>query len=230
MLTSSDMSPADIAAVTNGGDGLGANGNIWWVFILFLFMMGWGNNGFGYGGGNGVGSEVQRGFDQSAVMNGINNLTTGQCNQTMNIMQGLNGLQSAMTASATGLNNTMMQNEMARQQCCCDTKQAIADLKYTIATEACADRAAVTAGVQSVLDKLCQQELETLRVQNANLQTQLNMANLAASHNAQTAAIQADNAAQTQYIVNRIAPYPVPSYQVANPYSGIGYGGCGCGM
>lgn len=27
-LTSSDMSPADIAAVTNGGDGLGANGNI----------------------------------------------------------------------------------------------------------------------------------------------------------------------------------------------------------
>ena len=123
-----------------------------------------------------------------------------------------------------------MQNEMARQVCCCDTKQAIADLKYTIATEACADRAAVTAGVQSVLDKLCQQELETLRVQNSNLQTRLNMANLAASQNAQTAAIQADNAAQTQYIVNRIAPYPVPSYQVANPYSGIGYGGCGCGM
>ena len=38
-------------------------------------MMGWGNNGYGYGPGNGVGSEVQRGFDQSAVMNGINNLT-----------------------------------------------------------------------------------------------------------------------------------------------------------
>ena len=40
---------------------------------------------------------------------------------------------------------------------------------------------------------------------------------LAASQTAQTAALVADNTAQTQYIVNRVAPYPVPAYTVANP-------------
>jgi hypothetical protein len=43
------------------------------------------------------------------------------------------------------------------------------------------------------------------------------MQNLAASQVAQTAALVADNTAQTQYIVNRVAPYPIPSYTVANP-------------
>lgn len=37
------------------------------------------------------------------------------------------------------------------------------------------------------------------------------------SQTAQTAALIADNTAQTQYIVNRVAPYPIPAYTVANP-------------
>ena len=37
------------------------------------------------------------------------------------------------------------------------------------------------------------------------------------SQTAQTSALIADNTAQTQYIVNRVAPYPVPAYVVANP-------------
>ena len=43
------------------------------------------------------------------------------------------------------------------------------------------------------------------------------MLNLAASQTAQTAQLIADNTQQTQYIVNRVAPYPIPSYTVANP-------------
>ena len=43
------------------------------------------------------------------------------------------------------------------------------------------------------------------------------MQNLAASQTAQTAALIADNTMQTQYIVNRVAPYPIPAYTVANP-------------
>lgn len=126
--------------------------------------------------------------------------------------------------------------ENARQQCCCDTKQAIADLKYTVATENCADRSALAealqnvvnaqnANTQAILDKMCQQEIEQLKTQNANLQTQLNMQNLAASQATQTAQLIQDNNAQTAQLINRIAPYPVPAYQVANPYAN---NGCMC--
>lgn len=129
--------------------------------------------------------------------------------------------QTAMTAGMTGL-----QSQLA--SCCCDNRAAVADLKYTVATEACADRAAVgdalqaviasnTANTQKILDHLCQQEIDNLKGQVVALQNQVNMQNLAASQAAQTAALVADNTAQTQYIVNRVAPYPIPSFTVAAP-------------
>ena len=68
---------------------------------------------------------------------------------------------------------------------------------------------------------MCQQEIDALKAQNVNLQNQVNMQNLAASQAAQTAALIADNTAQTQYLVNRISPYPVPSYTVANPMTPV---------
>ena len=70
---------------------------------------------------------------------------------------------------------------------------------------------------QVILDKMCQQEIDALKERNLELQNRVNMQNLAASQTAQTAALIADNTAQTQYIVNRVAPYPIPSYTVANP-------------
>lgn len=281
------LSAADVAAVMNGNGnngwgGFGGDG-AWWILILFMFAFlgnGWGN-GFGNGGGGGipyVANDVQRGFDQSAVMSGISGIQSmigngfadaavAQCNQTASLLQGVNAVQNQLASnqfnivnaiSQTGFNlqNQMMSNEMARQQCCCDTKQAISDLKYTVATENCADRASVsdgirdiiaaqnantqallnnqTQGIQTILDKMCQQEIDALKTQNANLQTQVTMQNLAASQAAQTAQLINDNNAQTAQLINRIAPYPVPSYQVANPYvnngCGCGYnGGCGCG-
>lgn len=238
------LSAADIAAVTgNNGNGFGFGGDgAWLILILLLFAAfngnGWGNNAGGAGGypfmmAN-VDNGVQRGFDQSAVMgaltginsaisNGFADAAVAQCNQTASMLQGFSGLQMQMSNVGSNLTNVMMQNEMARQQCCCDTKQAIADLKYTIATEACSDRAAVSAGVQTIIDKINQQELENLKAQNANLQTQINMQNLAASQATQTAQLVADNNAQTAALINRIAPYPVPSYTVSNPYVN-----CGC--
>ena len=74
-----------------------------------------------------------------------------------------------------------------------------------------------TANTQKILDHLCQQEIDNLKAANIALQNQVNMQNLAASQTAQTAALIADNTQQTQYIVNRVAPYPIPAYTVANP-------------
>lgn len=191
------------------GFGWGGDGSFW-IIILFLFAFmgnGWGN---GFGGSN-VGGDVQRGFDQQALVNG----------QT-NILQALNSNQNVTNASMNSL-------AMSLQNCCCENRAATADLKYTIANDGAQTRAAVQSGVQSVLDKLCQQEIDNLKEQNSNLRTQLNLANLASSQTAQTAQILADNAAQTQALEHYLNPAPIPAYMVQNPNCCTNnWNGCGC--
>lgn len=236
------LSAADVAAVTgNGGLGSFGGDGAWLILILLLFAAfsgnGWGgngNNGNGSGQFYGYQADLQRGFDQQAVMGGINGLqasvaamTTQNCSDAYN---SLLAVQNAQNSLNQGINSL----SMGLQNCCCDNRAAVADLKYTVATEACADRNAVSMGVrdiiqnqnqntQSILNKLCQQEIDTLKAQNANLQTQINLANLAASQNGQTAQILADNAAQTATLRQALNPTPIPAYVVQNP------NGCNCG-
>lgn len=228
------MTPADVAAVTNGNNGFGFGGDgAWWMLILFLFAFGGWGNGNGWGN-NGINGDIQRGFDQNAVMNGLNGLNAtvaggfadaavAQCNQSMNFLNAFNGVQNQISNLGNNLTAIMMNNEMARQNCCCDTKLAIANLQNVIQNEGAADRTALsgalrdviasnTANTQSIKDMLCQQETEALKTQIANLQTQLNMASLAASQNQ-----------QTNQIIRGINPAPVPAYVVQNP------NGCNCG-
>lgn len=241
-------------AYGNGGFGGGMFGdNGWWLILLFLVLGG--NWGFGGGMGGGgmfpwmvggmtnTNNDVQRGFDQNAVITGITglnnavtsgfgNVQTALCNGFAGVNAGIaNGFaQSEIAANARQMAD-MNQNfalQSSLQNCCCENRASIADLKYTVATEACADRAAIsnalrdviaatTAQTQTILDKMCQQEIDNLKAQNIALQNQVNMQNLAASQTAQTAALIADNTMQTQYIVNRVAPYPSPAYVVNNP-------------
>ena len=232
---------SDIAAATgNNNNGFGFNGDGAWIFFLFILMLagGWNNNGFGGNGQPAVIADVQRGFDQSALMNSLNGVTaainTGfsnaevsRCNSQANILQTLNNNQANLSTQL----NTIAMNQ---QNCCCENRAGLADLKYTVATEACADRTAVTdalkdviasntANTQAILDKLCQQQIESLKAQNQQLQMQGYLANLAASQNAQTGQILADNAAQTATLRQALNPTPIPAYVVANP------NGCNCG-
>jgi hypothetical protein len=80
-----------------------------------------------------------------------------------------------------------------------------------------------TQGIQTIMDKLCQLELDNVKRENDQLRTQLNMANLAASQTAQTAQILQGQNAQAQYITNTCCPKPVPAYTVPNPSCGCGY-------
>ena len=242
-----------------GGFGNGFGGDGWWILLLFILLggnNGWGN-GFGANGGGTtyVANDVQRGFDQAALTSGINGISTSLCNGFSNVQQSLcNGFAGVNQTVSNGFaqaeisNNARQMADMqqqfalqsALQNCCCENRAATADLKYTVATEACADRNAIsdalrdviasnTANTQAILDKLCQQELEALKTQNQNLQTQLNMANLAASQGNQTARILADNAAQTQALEQYLNPTPIPAYVVQNPNCCMpNYGGCGC--
>lgn len=224
------LSAADIAAVTgnSGNFGFGGDG-AWWLLVLFLFAFN-GNYGFG-NGGNG---DMQRSFDQQSVMNGLNGIAGALSSNSMAIMQALNTNQMA---AITGMNSIAAN----LQNCCCENRAGLADLKYTVATENCADRQAVsdgirdviasqTANTQAILDKLCQQELDAKNETIAQLRTQLNLANLAASQNAQTGQILADNAAQTATLRQALNPTPIPAYVVQNPSCcNQVYSGCGCG-
>ena len=253
---SNGYSLADIAAATGNGnngnnDGF-FNGDGAWILLLFILILagGWGNGYGGFGGGNGaagttyVTSDIQRGFDQSAIINSLTGIANAvnsgfsgaeisRCNAQANILQTLNNNQG-------NLSNQLNTIAMNQQNCCCENRAGLADLKYTVATEACADRTAVTdalrdviasntANTQTILDKLCQQEIDALKTQNQQLQMQSYLASLAASQNAQTGQILNDNAAQTTALLRALNPAPIPAYVVANPYGCNCANSCGCG-
>lgn len=258
-----------------GGNGYGWGDGSFWIIVLFLFaLMGNGfGNGFGFGGGGAMpfmmnantNSDVQRGFDQSAIMGGINglnaavtagfgNVQTAICGVNQGVANGFaqaeiaaNARQiadmqqnfAAQTATANGM-NTIAAN---LQNCCCENRASVADLKYTVANEACADRAAVTqalqtvtaqnnANTQRILDQLCSDKIDAKNEKIADLQNQLTMAKLAASQNAQTSAILTDNLAQTNALEQYLAPVPKPAYVVQNPSccGNSGWSNCGCGF
>ena len=237
-LTTEGMGAADLAAITRGNDGWGFGGDgAWWLIILFLFMFNgnWGN-GFGYGGG-GVGNEVQRGFDQNSIMNGLSSINSTLTNGFVDTAVALcNGFAQAEISANARQMADMNQNFALQSQfadCCCENRLASADLKYTIATENCADRTALNEGIrdilesqnngiQRILDTMCQDKIDAKNERIADLERQLTMANLAASQGAQTAAILANNEAQTNALEQYLAPVPRPAYIVQNP------NGCGC--
>lgn len=220
-----------------GNNGMFGDG-AWWIIILLIFMSGWGNNGFnGNNGGGFLGADVQRGFDQSAVMNGINNGFNG-------VTQAINNGFSAAEASANNRQIAQMQQDFAMQSafqnCCCENRLASANVLNAVNQDGAMTRSAGAANTQTILDKLCQLELDGVRQnyegQLRNLQTQLAAAQndaqalrLAASQNAQTAQILANNEAQTNALEQYLAPVPRPAYIVQNPNccGNFGYGGCG---
>lgn len=219
----------------NGGFGFDNSfgGGFFWIIILFFFamFMGWGNNGNAVGNGGYMSYPVQQGFDQASIMGGINGIQASLANAEVS--------RCNIQANQTALLNNIA---MAQQNCCCENRAAIADLRYAVATEACADRSAVNdalqavtaqnnANTQRILDMMCQDKIDAKNEKIAELQNQLTMANLAASQNAQTAAILTDNLAQTQALEQYLAPVPRPAYIVQNPscctpnYNA----GCACG-
>ena len=237
----------------NGNGGF-MDGNGWWILILFLLLGGW-NNGFG---GGFCGNDLYPWMNNSQnINNGFRDQMLGtQINGIQNsITSGFGDVQNSLCAGFAGVQNTMNQNTMADmersfavqsalQNCCCENRAGIADLKYTVATENCADRTAAmentrdiidaqTRGTQAILDKLCALELDGVKGQlaqaqreNVGLQNQLNMANLAASQVAQTAQIR-------NSIIDELRSCPIPSQPVYGTQPIFTCGGnstgCGCG-
>ena len=168
-------------------------------------------NGF-----NGVNLGMLQGFngvEQSANTRQVANMQQQFANQTA-MMQGFNGVQAQLA------------------DCCCENRLATANQTATILAENCADRAALSDGVrdiiqsntantQSILDKLCQLELDGYKRQvadeqrtNADLRSQLTQARFDASQQAQNAFIQQGLTNEVDALYNRLSNCPVPSMPV----------------
>ena len=236
-----NYSLSDIAAVTDGNRSNGMFGNDWaWIIILLLF--GYGGRGFGGFGGNGGGcgvpcatqADVRSAVDQQTLISKLDQQTYGLADSTY-------ALNNAITNGFFGVQNSLCQgfNGISREiaDCCCSTKSAIADVKYTIANEGCETRHALfnntrdiidnaNANSRAILDFLTQDKIATLTAENQALKFQ-------ASQSAQNAFITANQEAQTAELIRRLGrDCPVPAYVVPNPnccYNANVTFGNGCG-
>lgn len=271
--------------VNNGGFGnFGGDGWWILILFLLLGNGGWGG-GFGNGmwGGDGLypwmnnSQNINNGFrDQmlndniTSIRDGVYGINTQLCNGFAGVNAGIaNGFAqaeiannarqiadmqqnfAAQTATLQGFNG--IQSQLA--QCCCDNRAATADLKYTVATENCADRTqamqntrdiidATNRTGQAILDKLCQLELDGVKGQlaqaqreNVGLQNQVNMAAFRESQANQNALFAQGMTAEVDALYNRLKNCPVntvpvygnqPVFTCAGP--NLGNMGCGCGV
>ena len=229
---------ADIAAATGGSDsrndgGWGDSG-AWWIIILFLFVFcGWGNNGWGNGnGGSGSQAALTRGelCQDTGMLNGFSGVqqSVSECFHgvdnaicTLGYQQqlGVNTLQQAINGVAVGAMQNTNALQAQIQDCCCENRAQVADIKYTMATDTCAIQNAIqnstrdmidnqNANTRSILDFLVNDKISSLQSENQTLK-------FAASQQAQNA-----------YLVDTLRPAPVPAFAVPAPYQ---YTNCGCG-
>ena len=250
-LTTSEMTPADIAACTgnsnNNGWGFGGDG-AWWIIILLLF--GWGGRGFGNGfgggydgGGNGCGcnpcatqADLAAGFNNSAVLSNLNDLALGQANIQQTLCQGFNGVNTTTLQGFNGLSREI-------GDCCCQTQRAIDGVRYDMATQACETRNTIqnttrdiidnaNANSRAILDFLTTDKINTLTAENQALRFQ-------ASQTAQNAYIGATIDAGVAELIRRTGnDCPQPAYVVQPPQpvtfptnccGTVNYAGNGCG-
>lgn len=208
---------------------------------------------------------TQIGGIQNSITSGFGDVQTALCSGFAGTTAAITGAQNAVSqqlytnqisdlersfASQTAVTGGMNALQSQLAQCCCDNKAATADLKYTVATENCADRTvamqntrdiidAQTRSTQAILDKLCALELDGVKSQlaqaqreNTGLQNQLNMATMQASQNAQNALIQQGFSDEVDALYNRLNTCPVPTTPVygRTPIFTCNQNtGCGCG-
>ena len=191
--------PVAPTAYGNGGFGGFGGDGAWWLLVLLFAMGGWGN-GFGINGGGGMplyamntNNDVQRGFDQSAIMSGINTIQQSVCDSSAGIVGAVNAGFAGAEAAASARQIADMQQQFALQsqfaQCCCDNKLATSDLKATVLSENCSDRyeaaqntqailTAISQGFQNMSDQRYQDKIDSKNEEISNLRQQLLVAQL----------------------------------------------------
>lgn len=225
------MSPADYAAINNGG-GFG-NGNDWWILLFLL----WGRNGWGNQGGGNCGAnatcatpaDVNAAVDQQTLISKLDQQTYGIADATFalnnTITNGFSQAELSRCNQQAALMQQLFGMQSSADKCCCETQRLMergfADTNYNLAQQFCDTRYQAerntrdiidnaNCNTRAILDFLNQSKIDTLQQEN------------------QTLRLQASQAAQNTYLINQLRPSPVPAYTVANPYC-CAPSPCGCG-
>lgn len=264
--------PVAPAYGNNGGWGLGGFGGDGWAWILLLLLIGgngWGFGGFGGGWGmmgmDGFGlypwlnnsQNINSGFrDQTLNANivGISDkITSGFGDVATQLCGGFAGVTASVNNAQNAIAQQLYANEIASlqqsfntqsslQNCCCENRAGLADVKYTIATENCADRAALSDGIrdllaatqaqtQTILTQLCNDKIEQKNDLINQLRQELLYARGQASQDVQTATLRAGQVAEVDALYDRLSQCPVntiPVYGNQPVFACNNTCGCGC--
>lgn len=179
---------------------------------------------------------------------GVNqNVSNGFANTNLAMCNGFNGVNNAIFGAQTAIGQQLNTNEIANLnrsfaeqtanvQGFNNVNAGVADLRYTVATEACADRTAIgdalqnvtmqnmgntnqivnaiNAGIQSIKDDLCQDRLDAERRENQNLRSELMYARGQASQVEQTAQLRASQLAANNSLLTELRSCPIPAQAV----------------
>lgn len=251
MFNNDGYSLADIAAATgNGSNGGWGDGWGMWIWVILIFaIFGWGNGGYGaFGGGYGnqgasnnyvlasdfatIQRQLSDGF--SGVEKGIDTIRNGLCDGFYTEAQLINGVN--MNIAQNGYESRLATQQLSAQlaSCCCDIKQQIGDVKYTIAEQA--------NGISRQIENgFCQTNFNMANQSNATLQAIDKVGDRIIDYlsNQETQRLRDEVAAYrdratAQGIVNEINKCPIPAYLTCNPNAPLNYSinygnGCGCG-
>ena len=213
--------PVAPTGMMGGGFG-GENG--WWVILFIILLFGWGRNGYGNNNGSVMDGYVLT-SDFASVERKLDAVNNGICDSTFALNNAINGGFATAELSRANQQAALMQQlnamQMQSQECCCENRAAIAQVRYDMATQACDTRNTVqtaardivenaNANSRAILDFLTQSKLQDLQSANQELR-------LAASQ-----------AAQNNYLISQLRPTPIPSYPSCNPWASGSYTGC-CG-
>lgn len=233
----------------NGGFGGGFNNDYAWLSNGQKEIMQNTNEGF---------NTLQLANQLTGISSGVQNLSTQLCNCCADMNQTVNaGFANAETAANArqmanmqqGFNNQIatMQgfNNVSSELCAAsaDNRLGIANLSATVLAENCADRAALQEGIrdiitnqtystQRILDQLCNDKIDAKNEKIADLQRELQMADLKASQIEQNAFIAQGFSNEVDQLYNRLSNCPVPSTPVYGRtpiFTCNGNSGCGCG-
>jgi len=226
-----------------GNNGCGFGGD--WAWIILLLLLGWGNNGNGFGSGfNGnsdfpwlmtgqqnINANTNNGFRDAMLNDGIsgirsdiNGIATQLCNGFAGVEQGATNRQMANMQQMFNL-----QSQFA--DCCCENRLATCQTQNIVQNEGNATRQAISQASQTVLDKLCQLELDGYKRENDQLRSDLVEARSDARTAAQNNLMQQGFSNEVDALYNRLSNCPVPTTPVygRTPIFTCNNNGCGCG-
>lgn len=215
--------PVAPTGMMGGGFGGFGGENGWWVILFIILMFGWGRNGYGNNGGVVDGYVLTSDF--ASVERKLDAVNNGICDSTFALNNSINGGFATAELSRANQQAALMQQlnamQMQSQECCCENRAAIAQVRYDMATQACDTRNTVQTAARDIVENA-----------NANSRAILDFLTQSKLHDLQSAnqelRLQASQAAQNNYLISQLRPTPIPAYASCNPWASGSYTGC-CG-